>query len=389
MKIAIVFDGLGFGGIERVGTDYIKILRGLGHEVDVYNINPKNTDMEKFLPSNCRVVHHSFNQFLCPELYSFGVKKWWWGKLVYPVIYLALSFLLIIRKFFEKHRIKNYDLAIAFSGHFNDLTFVASGFVKSKKKMCWLHGALGEYLLCAHGYGTLYRKIKNLITLSDYMQNAALFGNKFLSCLNINKIYNPISICDNMVDNPLVQELQNQYGDFFLTVGRFTRQKDQITIIRAMKILKDEFGIENKLLLVGDGEEKIRAMEMASNLGMNESIVFIGSRDDVQNFYSASKLFIHSSPAEGFGLVLVEALSFGIPVVATRSMPGVEEILCNNEYGLVCPVGDAKKMAECIYKIITDKELYNHYKCQGYVRAKDFAPESITNQLQNVFATLQ
>lgn len=388
MKIAIVFDGLGFGGIERVGIDYIKILQDLGYEVDVYNINPNYTDMEKMISNNCHIIHCSFSKFLCPELYSFGVKRWWWGKFAYPIIYLITSFFLVIRKFFRIGRFKNYDLAIAFSGHINDLTFVSSGFIKSEKKMCWLHGGLGEYLLITHGYATLYKKIKNLITLSDYMQDAALLGNKFLSNLNINKIYNPTFIYENVIDVNFVQELQETYGDFFLTVGRFTKQKDQITIIRAMKILKDEFGIDNKLLLVGDGEEKNKAMEVVSDLGMNENIIFIGNRIDVQNFYSASKLFIHSSPAEGLPTVLLEAMNFGIPVVATKSMPGVEEILCNNEFGLECPVGNAKKMAECIYRIITDEELYNHYKSQGYIRVNDFAPKSIANQLKNIILTL-
>ena len=357
MKIAIVFDGLGFGGIERVGIEYIKIMRQLGHDVDVYNINPIYNEMEKELLElldKCQVMHHHFPHKLCPELYSYGVKKWWWGKFAYPIIYVGLSILLEIRKIFKKHRNKQYDLAIAFSGHINDLTFVANGFIRADKKMCWLHGSLAEYLLISHGFGTFYKKIKNLNTLSEWMQDAAIFGNKFLTGLNINKIYNPVSICSKKVDESFVNELKRKYGEFFLMVGRFTKQKDQITVIKAMKVLKDKYKINNKILFVGDGEERIKAENTAADLGMTESVEFIGSRQDVQNFYSAAKLFIHSSPAEGLPTVLLEAMSFGLPIVATNSLPGVEEILHQNKYGLICPVGKEDDMAESIYKIITD-----------------------------------
>lgn len=388
MKIAVIFDGLGFGGIERVGIDYIKVMKQLGNDIDVYNLTPGANEMIKELPDGCKVINHRFSHKLCPELYSYGVKKWWWGKFAYPIIHSALSVLIQIKKIFEKYRSKNYDLAIAFSGHFNDLTFVSSGFVKAEKKMCWLHGSLAEYLLIAHGYGTLYRKIKNLNTLSDWMQDAAIFGNKFLLSLNINKIYNPISICDKKVDSNYVEELRRKYGDFFLMVGRFTKQKDQITVIKAMKVLSDKYEINNNLIFVGDGEERVKAEKIVSDLGMKENVVFMGSRNDVQNFYSAAKLFIHSSPAEGLPTVLLEAMSFGLPIVSTNSLPGVQEILHQNEYGLVCEIGKEENMAESIYRLIIDEQLYKHYVKQGYKRVKDFQPHIIAEQLQEIFNNL-
>jgi glycosyltransferase involved in cell wall biosynthesis len=388
MKIAMVFDGLGLGGIERVGIDYINIMQGLGYEVDVYNLNPGYNEMENQLPEGCHVIHHSFSHKLCPELYSYGVKKWWWGKFAYPVIHTGLFALLGVRRAFKNQREKEYDLAIAFSGHFNDLTFVASGFITAKKKLCWLHGALSQYLLVAHGYGTIYRKIKNLITLSDYMQDAAFIGNKFLSDVNINKLYNPVSISNKKVDNSLVEKLKREYGEFFLSVGRFTKQKDQITIVKAMKILKEKYGINNKVIFIGDGEEKTNVQGLVEELGLLENTVFMGHREDVQNFYAAAKLFVHSSPAEGLPTVLIEAMSFGVPVVATKSLPGVDEILCNEEYGLICPIGDADEMAKSINKMVNDRGIYNHYEEKSYERSKWFSPENIAIQLKYIFQRL-
>ena len=62
---------------------------------------------------------------------------------------------------FIKNRKDTYDVAIAFSGHMNDLTFVAENFIKSKKSIAWLHGALYGYMLSSTGYFILYAIIKN------------------------------------------------------------------------------------------------------------------------------------------------------------------------------------------------------------------------------------
>jgi hypothetical protein len=94
MKIAMVFDGLGFGGIERVGIDYSKLLQELGYSVDIYNLVPNLSDMEVEFPTDCKIIHHKLSNLISPETYSYGVKRWWWGKYAYPVAYIALSILL-------------------------------------------------------------------------------------------------------------------------------------------------------------------------------------------------------------------------------------------------------------------------------------------------------
>ena len=75
MKIAFVFDGLGFGGIERVGIDYIKLCLQMGHEVDVYNLSPQYNALVEQLPSEVKYFKKKLSKKLCPELYSYGVQK--------------------------------------------------------------------------------------------------------------------------------------------------------------------------------------------------------------------------------------------------------------------------------------------------------------------------
>ncbi|MFR2839547.1 MAG: glycosyltransferase [Zhenhengia sp.] len=384
MKIAIVFDGLGIGGIEKVGISYIKMLIDAGYEIDVYNLNPKQNEMEEELKNICRIIKYGLNSKMCPEIYSYGVKRWWWGKYIYPIAYILMWGLINILKIVGKNRNKKYDIAIAFSGHINDLTFIAENFINADKKLCWAHGAVAEYLLITFGYGNLYNKIKNVCVLSNYAQESAMLGNKFLKNLNIKKIYNPIDITNTNIDNIIVQDLQNKYGEFLLMVGRFSTQKDQGTVVKAFSILKKRYNVNKKLVFVGDGETRKHVESIARKLDIIQDVVFEGNRKDVQNYYKASYLFIHSSPAEGLPTVILEAMCYAKPIIATDSLPGVREILGNDEYGLVCKVGDSQDMANKIFRLLLNKEDYDYYSKKSTERVSEFSSQKILAELENI-----
>ena len=220
MKIAMVFDGLQIGGIERVGADYARILTSAGHDVTIINLRPHLTDLEKEFPSSCHMVHFNYSRKLTPEQYNKAIRMWNWGKYAYPVIATALFPLNIALKMISRIKENNhYDLAIAFSEHFNDLTFVADDFVKAKHKLCWLHGALYTYLLLSDGFLNLYRKIKNLVVLVESGQHEVFEYNKFLH-LNIHQLYNPSFIAEKRVNNNEVRRLQEKYGKYIVMVSR-------------------------------------------------------------------------------------------------------------------------------------------------------------------------
>lgn len=387
MKIAVVFDGLGTGGIERVGADYVKILQKLGHEITIYNLQPHRNEMEGAYPSDCNIIHKSMSDFLLPDRYMLVVKRWRWGKYVYPFLYLGTELLLYLYRLTMGKR-EAYDLAIAFSGHFRDLTFVSAHYIKSKKKLCWLHGALMEYLVLSCTFGDLYRKIKNICVLSEASQAAAIHGNQYLSELNIQHVYNPIDLDQMGGSQEHVDALKKEYGDFILNIARFEEDKDQATILRAMKLLKEKYGIEKQVVFVGGGSTLESCRKLAAELGLEKQAVFLGSRNDVEDFYRAAGLFVHSSPAEGLPTVLLESMKYGTPIVATRSMPGVEEILQGDTYGLQCPVGKEEAMAEKIRELLLDDKKRQWYREKGRERVKTFSYEAITARMKEILEHL-
>ena len=389
MKIAMVFDGLGFGGIERVGIDYIRLLAEAGHEVTVYNLIPSAKDMEVEINDNVEVYHVYYPRKGCPEMYVSLVNRYSWGKYIYLPVHIVVNLILSGYKLFKKNRKVTYDFAIAFSGHYNDLKFVEKGFINAKHKICWLHGSLLDYALLSSGFLMLYKKIGNLVTLSSFYENGVLGANKWLKNLSIRKIYNPTFIAERKIDIEKVKQLKERYGDYLLMVGRFTKEKDQRTVICAGKILRERYNIERKILFLGDGPEKYNIEKFAEKEDMNDLVIFEGNQIDVQNYYAAAKILVHSSPAEGLPTVLLEAMNFGVPIVATNSLPGVPEILEGEKDGMVCDVKDATGMAEKIYTLLTDEIIYKKYSELGKSRIKSFRPDYVRKQLEEYFEEIR
>ncbi len=376
----MVFDGLGFGGIERVGVSYAKMLVEMGHDVTLINLQPMQDALESEFPDSCEIRRETFGMLFQPDAFLPAIKKWWWGKYLYPLANLIARCCLWVRSGIARCiRRERFDVVIAFSGHIRDLTYVAYGLVKGNKRVAWLHGSLADYLLMSYAFGFLYKKIENLCVVSTNDQVFALQSSGLQDKVDICHIYNPVDQMPSGVDEGKVRQLKVDYGDPLVMVGRFGQDKDQPTVIRALRILRDIHGISKHLIFVGDGPTRAACESLADELGIAELVHFVGAKQDVDNYYLASLVAIHSSPAEGQGMVLLEAMRDGIPVVATNSLPGVPEILGANEYGLMCQVGSPEDMADKLARMITNEDLRASYVMKGKERVADYAPQ-VTEQ---------
>lgn len=217
----------------------------------------------------------------------------------------------------------------------------------------------------------------------------ALHTNQFLKNLNIYKIYNPIPDADMQIDNDFQQTLKEKYGDYLLMIGRFEEDKDQINVIQARKILGEKYDMFPKLIFVCGGKTLNKCKEYVAKIGLENDVIFYGARKDVGNFYSTAKLFFHSNPAEGLPTVLLEAMRYDLPIVATDSPPGVSEILGDNEFGLKCRVKDPEDMANKIYGLSTNNDLFKTYQERGRNRLEDFSYSSIKKELSSILESIK
>ena len=388
MRIAFIFDGLDIGGIERVGIQYVRLLKEMGHEIDVYNLDPDRSELHGELKGLCTLFESKLPKCLIPESYILVLKRWWWGKYLYPFLHLLAKIALLLLLPFKRSSQK-YDVAIAFAGHFNDLALVKYGFIEYDKACCWLHGALIDYLVLAYTFGDFYKKIKNLVVLSEIGQSSALNACAYLKPeLNIVKISNPVDLSNKKPDEQTCNKLTERFGNYLLMVGRLANDKDQRTLIEARRILEDQYGLTPHVVFVGDGERREELESLTKSLGLEDFVHFEGSRTDVENYYSTAHIYVHSSPAEGLPTAIIEALGFSLPVVSADSPPGVTEILGDDTFGLRCRVADPNDMAARIAQMLTDESLRTKYSNSAQLRAEDFSLDRAALALDSLIKNL-
>jgi N-acetyl-alpha-D-glucosaminyl L-malate synthase BshA len=110
-----------------------------------------------------------------------------------------------------------------------------------------------------------------------------------------------------------------------------------------------------RLVLVGDGPDRPRALKRAADLGLRDDVLFLGRHGSVEEILSCADLFLLPSQSESFGLAALEAMACGAPVVASRA-GGLPEVVVDGVAGYLLPVGAVEQMAEAGVRILSDTE---------------------------------
>jgi len=155
-------------------------------------------------------------------------------------------------------------------------------------------------------------------------------------------------------------------------VGRLTRQKGLFDLLRAASLTREAVP-EARFLLVGRGELLPALRAHAARLHLDSRVRFLGFRRDVPRILAGSHLLALPSHWEGFGVVLVEAMSAGLPVVGTRA-GAIPEVVADGETGLLAPPGDAQDLATALVRVLADPDLADRMGQAGRRRvAREFA----------------
>jgi len=141
-------------------------------------------------------------------------------------------------------------------------------------------------------------------------------------------------------------------GLVFISVGRLVPIKGFVDLIRAVRLVVDA-GYPIVLLLLGEGELREDLEAEARRLGIEKNIRFLGWRDDVPELMDAADAFVLASHNEGLGLVLVEAMSKGLPVVATR-VGGIPDVVQDGATGHLVPPESPNALSQAMLKLIED-----------------------------------
>jgi glycosyltransferase involved in cell wall biosynthesis len=169
-----------------------------------------------------------------------------------------------------------------------------------------------------------------------------------------------------------------------LAVARLVRQKGLDILIQAMRPIKDSVP-DARLLLAGDGPERPALERLARDLGLADSVSFLGHRDDVDELMRCAWILVHPSRWEGFGLVLLEAMKHGLPIVAAR-VSAVPEIVIPEATGLLVPPDDPRSLAAAAIRALGDERFRSDAGMRGFERlVEHFSAERMARETAAIY----
>lgn len=148
-----------------------------------------------------------------------------------------------------------------------------------------------------------------------------------------------------------LKEKYQQFTFIILMASRLVKEKNINLAINAFNKLNKEFDSLG-LVIVGSGQEEMMLKELAKN---NKNIIFEPWANNLSYYYTSSDIFLLTSNYEGWGMTVVEANSYGLPVVMT-DVGCAGEFIKNNYNGIICPVCDEQKILESLKFLINNKE---------------------------------
>ena len=211
-----------------------------------------------------------------------------------------------------------------------------------------VHHAFGDYQrrsrkLFAH----LFRKRLSLLGVSDAVRD------DMRKCLpkwpagRINTLYNRIDIdavqAGQLSGTPAREALGLSVDGFIVgNVGRLHPDKDQATLIRGFALALPNLPTDSQLVIMGKGRLEEDLKELSNELGIGDQVLFLGQVPDARRYFRAFDVFALSSDHEPFGMVLLEAMAAGVPLLAT-ACGGAKEVV--EGVGILFPLGDAEHLA--------------------------------------------
>lgn len=164
-----------------------------------------------------------------------------------------------------------------------------------------------------------------------------------------------------------------------VAAGRLTRQKGFDLLIRAFAPVvaaHDDW----RLRIYGGGPERAALAELIARLGLHDHATLMGPTRHIGEALATGSVFALSSRFEGFGMVLVEAMSRGLAVVSFDCPRGPGEIVRDGDSGLLVPAGDVDGLSAALARLAADEDLRRQLAAAGLRRAADYSPRSVAER---------
>lgn len=343
------------GGTERASIAIANYLAEYGYNIFFFNLIG---DEKPFFPIHDKIIVNSLN------LDGGSTRK---------------NFLLIIyelRKFIKDNKV---DVVVDVDTILTVFSFFSLVGIKVKH-IAW------EHFNWKVNLGVRFRNIgrriaarycDNVITLTNqdkqfWIEESKILNAKITVIANPSPFYTPNHTPD--IGNKTV-----------LAIGHLVEVKGFDMLIEAWSIVCDS--IKGwRLLIVGSGEEEVHLKLKAKNLSVSDKITFISATKDIEKYYQSSSIYALSSRSEGLPMVLIEAQSFGLPIVAFDCDTGPSDIIINKQNGILVPCYNVRKFADSLIEIMSfDQSSYQSYVNSAKFFSTRYESKEIINQWIRLF----
>lgn len=165
-------------------------------------------------------------------------------------------------------------------------------------------------------------------------------------------------------------------------IAAIAPHKDYFTFLNTVKILQGK--IKAKYLIAGEGPMREEIENRIIELNLHEDVFVLGFRKDVENVFADLDVLLYTSKEEGLGSTLLDAMAYGLPIVAAEG-GGIPEIVKTEFNGLTAPVQDAQKLSEHVLRMFNDSALREKLVANAKEFVKGFSKQAMAKQTLDVY----
>ena len=352
MKIGIVCYPT-YGGSGVVATELGKSLATRGHDIHFI----------------CYAVPTKLNKFL-DNIYFHEVELYQYPLFEFPIYTDALASRIIDVARFNKLDIIHVHYAIP---HATSAILARTILNNKIKVITTLHGTDITLVGLEPSFTPVVRfgieASDGVTAVSRYLRETTI------STYNINR---EIEVIPNFVDTEIFKpgenlELRKKIAPkgekILIHVSNFRKVKRVQDVVKVFEIVRKK--IPSKLVFVGDGPERGDAENLCRQLNICDDVLFLGKQDALHEILCSADVFILPSQIESFGLSALEAMSCGLPVIATN-VGGLPEVVLHGETGYLTEIGNIERMASYVIELFEDKNKYREFSEKARERAEKF-----------------